>query len=192
MNSISSLPASLYVASHCVHGCTRMRCVYPGGTKAPEGRLSRKRRKVCLSCYWCAASVTRCVSRWTTSIQNRRPRHGKQLRHWATAPFRIHQPEPGNAFRFSRGYSPTEPIRGFGQLHAAVRGGESTARSSFLPRLAWPLMRERTSRPKRTSAPTAYEYSVTLTRYRTRVEVTPARHSAIYRSHFPDRIPQAC
>ena len=94
-------------------------------------------------------------------------------------------PSPETPSGSHDGYSPTEPIRGFGQLHASGTGWGKYGEVFVSPQVGLAVDERAHESPKADERATAYEYSVTLTRYHTRVEVTPARHSAIYRFTFP-------
>ena len=94
-------------------------------------------------------------------------------------------PSPETPSGSHDGYSPTEPIRGFGQLHASGTGWGKYGEVFVSPQVGVAVDERAHESPKADERATAYEYSVTLTRYHTRVEVTPARHSAIYRFTFP-------
>ncbi|HXX62309.1 MAG TPA: GH92 family glycosyl hydrolase [Bacteroidota bacterium] len=94
-------------------------------------------------------------------------------------------PSPQTPSGSHDGYSPTEPIRGFGQLHVSGTGWGKYGQVFISPQLGVAVEERGHDSPKADERAAAYEYSVTLTRYHTRVEVTPARHSAIYRLTFP-------
>jgi len=100
-------------------------------------------------------------------------------------PFGSINPSPETPSGSHDGYSPAEPIRGFGQLHASGTGWGKYGEVFVSPQVGLAVDERAHESPKEDERATAYEYSVTLTRYRTRVEVTPARHSAMYRFTFP-------
>jgi predicted alpha-1,2-mannosidase len=91
-------------------------------------------------------------------------------------------PNPSNA-----GYNAAEPISGFAQLHSQGSGGVTTYGTFLLsPQVGQAAFDEAAHlSPKADEALAADAYSVRLTRYDTRVEVTPAHYSALYRLSYP-------
>ncbi len=97
-------------------------------------------------------------------------------------------PSPETLTGSNAGYDPSAPLSGFAQLHTQGSGGITTYGTFLLsPQVGAPVFDE----PDHVS-PKAYErasadmYGVTLSRYNTRVEVTPAHYAALYRVTFPD------
>ncbi|MET3663678.1 GH92 family glycosyl hydrolase [Caulobacter sp. 1776] len=92
-------------------------------------------------------------------------------------------PNPSNA-----GYNAAEPISGFAQLHSQGSGGVTTYGTFLLsPQVGQAQFDEAAHlSPKADEVLAADAYSVRLARYDTRVEVTPAHYSAIYRLSYPD------
>jgi predicted alpha-1,2-mannosidase len=91
-------------------------------------------------------------------------------------------PNPSNA-----GYNAAEPISGFAQLHSQGSGGVTTYGTFLLsPQVGQAQFDEAAHlSPKADEVLAADAYSVRLSRYDTRVEVTPAHYSAIYRLTYP-------
>lgn len=86
------------------------------------------------------------------------------------------------------GYDTAEAITGFAQLHTQGSGGVTTY-GTFLvsPQTGVPQFDEaKAASPKTDEHAAADNYAVTLQRYGTRVEVTPAHHAAIYRLSYPN------
>jgi predicted alpha-1,2-mannosidase len=97
-------------------------------------------------------------------------------------------PSPETLVGSNAGYDAGAPISGFGQLHTQGAGGITTY-GTFLvsPQVGEPQFDEpKHLSPKADERTAADAYAVTLTRYNTRVEVTPAHYAAIYRLSFPD------
>jgi len=106
----------------------------------------------------------------------------------AAVPHGSIHPSPETLVGSNAGYDATAPISGFGQLHTQGAGGITTY-GTFLvsPQVGDPQFDEaRHLSPKADERAAADAYAVTLTRYNTRVEVTPAHYAAIYRIGFPD------
>lgn len=96
-------------------------------------------------------------------------------------------PSPETQNPNNSGYNPAELISGFAQLHTQGSGGVTTYGTFLLsPQVGQPLFDEPAHlSPKADEVLAADLYSVRLSRYDTRVEVTPARYSAIYRLSYP-------
>ncbi|WP_436030888.1 GH92 family glycosyl hydrolase [Caulobacter sp. LjRoot300] len=92
-------------------------------------------------------------------------------------------PNPSNA-----GYNAAEPISGFAQLHSQGSGGVTTYGTFLLSPQVGPAQFDEAAHlsPKAEEILAADAYSVRLSRYDTRVEVTPAHYAAIYRLTYPD------
>jgi predicted alpha-1,2-mannosidase len=84
------------------------------------------------------------------------------------------------------GYSPNEPIRGFGQVHVSGTGWGKYGQIFFSPQIGLAIGETEHDSPKENERATAYEYSVKLSRYNIKTELTPSFHSAIYRFTFPE------
>jgi predicted alpha-1,2-mannosidase len=96
-------------------------------------------------------------------------------------------PSPETLTGSNAGYDPNAPISGFAQLHTQGSGGLPSY-GTFLvsPQTGVPSFVERDHlSPKVNERAGADAYAVTLTRYKTRVEVTPAHYAALYRFSFP-------
>jgi predicted alpha-1,2-mannosidase len=91
-------------------------------------------------------------------------------------------PNPSNA-----GYNAAEPISGFAQLHSQGSGGVTTYGTFLLSPQVGPTQFDEAAHlsPKADEVLAADAYSVRLSRYDTRVEVTPAHYAAIYRLTYP-------
>jgi predicted alpha-1,2-mannosidase len=96
-------------------------------------------------------------------------------------------PSPDTLKPSNAGYNPAEPISGFAQLHSQGSGGVTTYGTFLLsPQVGEPAFDEAAHlSPKADERMAADAYSVRLTRYDTKVEVTPAHYSAIYRLTYP-------
>ena len=84
------------------------------------------------------------------------------------------------------GYSPNEPIRGFGQLHVSGTGWGKYGQVFISPQIDLAIGETDHDSPKENEKATAYEYSVKLSRYDIKTDMTPSFHSAIYRFTFPE------
>ncbi|MDC7684551.1 GH92 family glycosyl hydrolase [Asticcacaulis sp. BYS171W] len=96
-------------------------------------------------------------------------------------------PSPETLNPNNSGYNPAEPISGFGQLHTQGSGGVTTYGTFLLsPQVGAPQFDEAAHlSPKADEVMAADAYSVRLSRYDTRVEITPSHYSAIYRLTYP-------
>jgi len=106
----------------------------------------------------------------------------------AAVPHGSIHPSPETLVGSNAGYDASAPISGFGQLHTQGAGGITTY-GTFLvsPQVGEPQFDEgQHLSPKVDERAAADAYAVTLTRYSTRVEVTPAHYAALYRLNFPD------
>jgi len=106
----------------------------------------------------------------------------------AAVPHGSIHPSPETLVGSNAGYDAAAPISGFGQLHTQGAGGITTY-GTFLvsPQVGEPQFDEpKHLSPKADERAAADAYAVTLTRYNTRIEVTPAHYAAIYRIRFPD------
>ena len=83
------------------------------------------------------------------------------------------------------GYSPKEPIRGFSQLSVSGTGWGKYGQILFSPQIGLAIDETNHDSPKENEVAKAYEYSVKLSRYGIKTDVTPSVHSAIYRFTFP-------
>ncbi len=83
------------------------------------------------------------------------------------------------------GYSPTEQIRGFGQLHVSGTGWGKYGQIFISPQIGLAIGETDHDSPKEEETASAYAYTVKLSRYNIRAEVSPSFHSAIYRFTFP-------
>jgi len=101
-------------------------------------------------------------------------------------PFGAISPGPQTPNGHHDGYSPDEDIRGFGQLHVSGTGWGKYGQIFLSPQIGLEINEQGHDSPKAHEKTSPYEYGVTLTRYNIRAEVTPARHSAIYRFTFPE------
>lgn len=96
-------------------------------------------------------------------------------------------PSPDTLKPSNAGYNPTEPISGFAQLHAQGSGGVTTYGTFLLSPQVGEAAFDETAHlsSKADELMAADAYSVRLTRYDTKVEVTPAHYAAIYRLTYP-------
>lgn len=101
-------------------------------------------------------------------------------------PFGSINPGPQTPNGHHDGYSPDEPIRGFGQLHVSGTGWGKYGQIFISPQIGLQVGEQEHDSPKTDEITSPYEYGVTLTRFGIRTEVTPSHHSAIYRFIFPE------
>ena len=100
-------------------------------------------------------------------------------------PFGSINPSPQTKDGDQDGYSPLQPIRGFGQLHVSGTGWGKYGQVFLSPQIGVAPGEEDHDSPKENERARAYEYAVKLTRYGISTSVTPARHAAIYKFVFP-------
>ena len=100
-------------------------------------------------------------------------------------PFGSVTPSPQTINGGNDGYSPDEPIRGFGQLHPSGVGWGTNGQIFISPQVGLQVGETAHDSPKSGEHATPYEYGVTLDRYHIAAGLTPARHSIIYRFTFP-------
>ncbi|CAL4869796.1 hypothetical protein MMA231_04088 (plasmid) [Asticcacaulis sp. MM231] len=96
-------------------------------------------------------------------------------------------PSPETLTGSNAGYDPAAPISGFAQLHTQGSGGVTTY-GTFLvsPQIGAPVFDETGHLSEKQDERAAADmYEVTLKRYQTHVEVTPAHYAALYRFTFP-------
>ncbi len=84
------------------------------------------------------------------------------------------------------GYHPDEPIRGFCQLSVSGTGWGKYGQIFFSPQIGLAIGETDHDSPKENEVAKAYEYSVKLSRYGIKTDLTPSLHSAIYRFTFPE------
>ena len=100
-------------------------------------------------------------------------------------PFGSISPSPQTSNGGNDGYSPDEPVRGFGQLHVSGTGWGTNGQIFLSPQIGLKVGETEHDSPKSDERATPYEYAVTLKRYDIAVELTPSRHSVLYRFTFP-------
>ena len=100
-------------------------------------------------------------------------------------PFASINPSPQTPNGWHDGYSPDEPIRGFGQLHASGTGWGKYGMFLVSPQTGLYTGEQDHDSPKSAEKASAFEYAVTLNRYDIDVKLTPSRHSAIYQFTYP-------
>jgi len=100
-------------------------------------------------------------------------------------PFGSINPSPQTPLGEHDGYSPLQPIRGFGQLHVSGTGWGKYGQIFVSPQLGLAVGEKDHDSPKANETAKAFEYQVLLTRYNIGVVCTPSRHSAIYRFTYP-------
>lgn len=94
-------------------------------------------------------------------------------------------PSPQTPNGHHDGYSPDEPIRGFGQLHASGTGWGRYGQIFISPQIGFNAKENGHDSKKSDEIARPYYYSVNLDRYNIKAEVTPANHCASYRFTFP-------
>ena len=95
-------------------------------------------------------------------------------------------PSPQTKGGLHDGYDPSQPIRGFGQLHVSGTGWGKYGMIFLSPQIGLAVGDTLHDSPKASEVTTPYEYGVTLTRYNIRTEFTPSYHSAFYKFTFPE------
>jgi predicted alpha-1,2-mannosidase len=100
---------------------------------------------------------------------------GPQLPHGSV------NPSPQTPCGHHDGYSPNEPIRGFGQLHVSGTGWGRYGQILISPQRGFNAAEDGHDSPKSAEAATPYYYSVHLDRYGITAEIAPAQRSAVYR-----------
>ncbi len=100
-------------------------------------------------------------------------------------PFGSINPSPQTPNGSHDGYSPDEPIRGFGQLQVSGTGWGKYGQVFVSPQIGLAVGEDSHDSPKSEEVAKIYEYSAKLNRYNIGVSLTPSRHSAIYRFTFP-------
>lgn len=101
-------------------------------------------------------------------------------------PFGSINPGPDTKDGGPDGYHPARPIRGFSQNHVSGTGGGGKYGHILIsPQIGLSIDEEGHDSGKAEETAKAHYYSVRLTRYDIRVELTPAEHAAVYRFTFP-------
>ena len=100
-------------------------------------------------------------------------------------PFGSINPGPQTPNSNQNGYNPTQPIRGFGQLHVSGIGWGKYGQIFVSPQVGLAVGEAEHDSPKSDELVRPNQYSVTLSRYGIRTEIAPAMHTAIYRFTFP-------
>lgn len=108
-------------------------------------------------------------------------------------PFGMIKPGPdmfrGEGRDANAGWDATAPIRGFSQTHVSGTGGGSRYGNILLMPTTGAIAPADHDSPRANERASAGLYSVNLARYNIGVEITAARHSAIYRIHYPAGAP---
>ena len=101
-------------------------------------------------------------------------------------PYGSINPSPQSNKGTSDGYKPSEPIRGFGQLHVSGTGWPTYGNFLISPQtgLETDLLAHESGHTDLITKP--YLFSTRLERYGITVEVAPAHYSAMYRFTFPE------
>lgn len=104
-------------------------------------------------------------------------------------PFGMMKPGPdmfrGEGHDPNAGWDESDPIRGFSQTHVSgTGGGDKYGNILVMPTTGAILPADHDS-PRAQERATAGFYGVTLARYNIGVEITAARHSALYRFQYP-------
>lgn len=95
------------------------------------------------------------------------------------------QTSPGTVNWDMDAYVMGNSIRGFGQLHVSGTGWGKYGQVFISPQVGLAIGETEHDSPKENEVAKPYEYSVDLSRYGIKTEVSPATHSAIYRFTFP-------
>jgi predicted alpha-1,2-mannosidase len=101
-------------------------------------------------------------------------------------PFGSINPSPQTPGGNMAGYDPSQPIRGFGQLHVSGTGWGKYGQIFVSPQIGLAVGENDHDSPKSNETAHPYEYGVTLNRYNIRTEFVPSFHSAMYRFVFPE------
>ncbi len=108
-------------------------------------------------------------------------------------PFGMIKPGPdmfrGAGRDANAGWDATAPIRGFSQTHVSGTGGGSRYGNILIAPTTGAITPADHDSPRADERASAGLYSVNLARYNIAVEITAARHSAIYRIHYPAGAP---
>ncbi len=99
-------------------------------------------------------------------------------------PFGSINPSPQTKNGEDDGYSPNEPIRGFGQLHVSGTGWGTNGQIFISPQTGVAVGETEHDSPKSGEQAFPYEYSVTLDRYHIGAKFTPSYHSVLYQFTF--------
>lgn len=94
-------------------------------------------------------------------------------------------PSPQTAKGRHSGYTPGQPIRGFGQLHVSGTGWGRYGQILLSPQVGFDPAEDCHDSPHSAETATPYYYAVMLDRYHIKAEVSPTRHCAVYRFTFP-------
>lgn len=101
-------------------------------------------------------------------------------------PFGCINPSPQSPKASSSGYNPKMPTRGFGQMHVSGTGGASRYGHFLIsPQIGINVNQSGHDSPAQNVETKAYYFKTILERYHITAEVSPARHSAMYRFTFP-------
>lgn len=101
-------------------------------------------------------------------------------------PFGCINPSPQSVNGGPAGFDPQKPTRGFGQLHVSGTGGDGRYGHFLIsPQIGIAVGQEQHDSPARYEETRAYYLKTVLERYGITTEISPARHSAIYRFTFP-------
>ena len=100
-------------------------------------------------------------------------------------PYGSINPSPQSRKGTSDGYKPSEPIRGFGQLHVSGTGWPTYGNFLISPQtgLETDLLAHESEHEDLVTRP--YLFATRLERYGIKVEVSPAHYSAMYRLTYP-------
>jgi predicted alpha-1,2-mannosidase len=102
-------------------------------------------------------------------------------------PFGSINPSPDTKDGGTDGYKSTDEIRGFSQLHVSGTGGPGKYGQFMIsPQIGLKVGEDAHDSPKANEVAGASSYSVLLTKYNIKAEVTPTHNAAIYRFTYPD------
>lgn len=100
-------------------------------------------------------------------------------------PYGSINPSPQTPEGTSDGYKPSQPIRGFGQLHVSGTGWPTYGNFLVSPMTGIETSLTGHDSPHGREVTKPYYFSTDLERYGIKAEVTPAHYSAIYRFTYP-------
>jgi len=101
-------------------------------------------------------------------------------------PFGCINPSPQSSKGSTPGYNPKMPTRGFGQLQVSGTGGAGRYGHFLIsPQIGIAVGEEDHDSPAKNEETKAYYFKAILERYGVITEISPTKHSAIYRFTFP-------
>ena len=134
----------------------------------------------------CLAFPGRHLSDWVDTSIGVIDKHASNCVVGPMLPYGSINPSPQSRKGTSDGYKPTEPIRGFAQMHVSGTGWPTYGNFLVSPQTGCETGLLDHESEHSGEVTKAYCFETTLDRYGIRVEVTPSHYSAIYRFTFPE------